>query len=161
MVGTVSGPNVIKYSLHDVLLQDVVEDANTISFIGGNKVIVCKDFLLVSSAKLENNDDHEEKSLTSYVTNPAPQSTVILVCPTERLDGRKTLTKQMRKWATVVECQPLSERKMNEWVANEAKKRGFTFTQKARTHFIKRVGPNLMLLANELDKIALHGKNDG
>ncbi|MDT8861428.1 DNA polymerase III subunit delta [Alkalihalobacillus sp. MEB130] len=156
VVGSQDDPNVITYSLQDTLLDIAVEEAETFPFFGGKKVVVIKDFSLVSSQKQESKLEHDLERLMQYIENPSPEAILVLLAPYEKLDERKKITKSLKQKASVVECFPFDDRMLSEWLDDQASTKQFTFTQDGKDHLLGRVGPQLLLLASEMEKLSLY-----
>ncbi len=155
-VGSEHDPNVTTYSLQDVLLDDVIEDAETFSFFGGKKVIIIKDFFIPTSLKQDEKLDHDVRKLEAYLGRPTPETYLIFLSTAEKLDARKKITKTLQQSTTIVECTPFDDKMMDQWLDIQAQKNGFTFAPEAKEQLIARAGTQLLLLASEIEKIALY-----
>lgn len=153
--------DVTTYSLLEVPIEDVIEDAETFSFFGDKKLIVAKDFFAVTSEKREEKVQHHLPALETYLSNPAEMTHLVFICESEKLDARKKITKAIQRHAVVVECKPFDDAMMNEWLQIEAKKRRLTFAEGAKEALVARVGTNLLLLAAEMEKFALYVGENG
>ncbi|NEU31628.1 DNA polymerase III subunit delta [bacterium LRH843] len=153
--------NVITYSLEDTPLHIAVEEIETIPFFGGKKIVVIKNFSLVTSQKQEGKVEHDLSRLENYVEHQSSEAVLILLCPFEKLDERKKITKFLKKNATVIDCSPLDEEMTGKWLDARALEKGFTLTKDGKERLLERVGPKLLMLASELEKLALYVGKDG
>ncbi len=160
-VGTQDDPSVITYSLQDTILDLAIEEAETFPFFGGKKVVIVKDFFLVSTQKQETKVEHDLERLQQYISHPSPESILILMAPFEKLDERKKVTKLLKQSATVVECTPFDEKMLSAWLEDQARSKKFRFTADGKEHLLERVGPQLLLLASEMEKLALYVGDEG
>ncbi|WP_332633413.1 DNA polymerase III subunit delta [Halalkalibacter flavus] len=160
-VGAQDDPNVITYSLQDTLLDLAVEEAETFPFFGGKKVVIVKDFSLVSTQKPDTKLEHDIQRLQQYIEQPSPEAIFILLAPYEKLDERKKITKALKQKTTLVECFPFDDRMLSEWLDDQASAKGFRFTSDGKDHLLERVGPQLLLLASEMEKLALYVGQEG
>ncbi|GAF65982.1 DNA polymerase III delta subunit [Bacillus sp. TS-2] len=148
-------PNILNFPLSETPIEVIVEEAETMSFFGGNKIIVIKDFYAVSSKKIDSKFEHDFKQLERYLENPAPETILVILAPYEKLDERKKLTKLLKK-TTVVEANTFDEKTLKEWLVAEAKTRNVTLEMNVAEQMMERVGTNLLLLTQEIDKLALY-----
>ncbi|KHF41921.1 DNA polymerase III subunit delta [Halalkalibacter okhensis] len=160
-VGAQDDPNVITFSLQDTLLDLAVEEAETFPFFGGKKVVIIKDFSLVSTQKPDSKLEHDVLRIQQYIEQPSPEAIVILLAPYEKLDERKKITKALKQKTTLVECLPFDDRMLSEWLDDQATAKGFQFTSDGKNHLLERVGPKLLLLASEMEKLALYVGENG
>ncbi|GAE33345.1 DNA polymerase III subunit delta [Halalkalibacter akibai] len=153
-------PNVISYSLQDTLLDIAVEEAETFPFFGGKKIVIIKDFSLVTAQKQDTKLEHDLNRLQLYIEHPSPETVMILLAPYEKLDERKKITKELKKRTALVECAPFDEKTLSLWLDGQAKTKGFEFTVDGKDSLLERVGPQLLLLASEVEKLALYVNGD-
>ncbi len=78
-VGSLDDANIITYSLQDTLLDIAVEEAETFPFFGGEKVVIIKDFFLVTSQKQEGKLEHDLSRLEQYIEQPSPEAVLIIL----------------------------------------------------------------------------------
>ncbi|ARK29302.1 DNA polymerase III subunit delta [Halalkalibacter krulwichiae] len=160
-VGSQDDPNVITYSLQDVLLDTAVEEAETFPFFGGKKIVIVKEFSLVTAQKQDSKLDHDVNRLLQYIASPAPESILILLTPFEKLDERKKLTKELKKRAAVVDCSPFDDKLLLQWLDAQAHAKGFTFSPGGKERLLERLGPQLLQLVSEMNKLALYVGDGG
>lgn len=160
-VGSQDDANIITYSLQDTPLEIAVEEVETIPFFGGEKIVIIKDFSLVTSQKQEGKLEHDVSRLEQYIERPSPEAVLILLSPYEKLDERKKITKALKQKATAVECAPFDEQMTGQWLDEQAASKGFSFSKDGKERLLERVGPQLLLLASEMDKLALYVGENG
>lgn len=160
-VGAQDDTNIITFSLQDTLLDTAIEEAETFPFFGGKKVVIIKDFSLVTSQKQEGKLDHDLGRLAQYIEQPSPNAVLVLLSPYEKLDERKKITKALKKNATVVDCSPFDEQTTRKWLEEQARAKGFTFSKDGKERLLERVGPQLLMLLSEMDKLALYVGENG
>lgn len=148
---------VTTYSLQEIPIEDVIEDAETFSFFGGKKVIVAKDFTApLSSKKKEEKTVHNWNVLETYITNPSEATHLILISEEEKVDARKKITKALQENTVVVNCKPFDEKTMDAWLKMQAERYNITFDDVAKEKLVTKVGTNLFLLVSEMEKLALY-----
>ncbi len=91
--------------------------------------------------------------LAAYVAAPADASHLVLVL--EKTDGRKKLTKTVEKAGGLVACKRLYDRDLIPWITARAKAMGRSIDSGAASLLAEFLGPDLAMLAAELDKLAV------
>ncbi|WP_062050015.1 DNA polymerase III subunit delta [Bacillus sp. JCM 19034] len=158
-IGSVEDPNIITYNCQDTLIEVAIEEAETVPFFGGTKVVIVKDCSFVL-AKPETKLDHNINILERYVENPVKETVLFLCAPYEKLDARKKLTKLLKK-QTVVDCSPFDLRSTERWLDEQVNEKGVRFVGVAKERLIERVGFQLLQLSSEVEKLALYVGEDG
>ncbi|TSB46782.1 DNA polymerase III subunit delta [Alkalicoccobacillus porphyridii] len=149
--------NVQRFRLADVPLQQIMEEAATLPFFSGKKVVIVQDFYLATSQKAESGGvEHQLESLEAYLKHPVPETTLILVAPYEKLDERKKVTKQLKSLATVVSASELTEQDTVAWIGEQATVLGIDVSIPVRRRLIELAGTHLMQLNSELQKCQLY-----
>ena len=148
--------NIATFDLEETPLSFALEEAETFPFIGERKLIILHNPVFLTAEKTKEKVEHNIEQLLSYLENPSPFSIVVFVAPYEKLDERKKITKQLKKYAMVVEASKLKEQELERWVLEQASLYGVGIERDAVNELLSTVGQNLMLLANEISKMALY-----
>ncbi len=99
--------------------------------------------------------------LSSY-----PDTVLVMVCPRDTLDpGTKnkpsaTIT-MLKKYLTPVEIPFQTGAKLRRWVFRHFEEEGMTLTDPVCTAILNRCAPDLITLAQEIDKLICYGKAKG
>ncbi len=145
--------NVFEYNLEDDLLDNILDDAQTISLFGDKKIIIVNNsyiFTGSSKKKLSHNLD----LLLNYISNPNPSTILIFTVYEEKLDERKKIVKLLKdnsfefsldKDLSSFVKSTLSDYKMDSAVINK---------------FIDYVGNDYYILENEIEKLKLYKADD-
>ena len=151
--------NITTFDMEETPVQFAIEEAETFPFMGERKLIIIHNpvFLTAEKAKVE----HNISLLLEYIDNPSPFSIVVFAGNYEKLDERKKITKQLKRKASVVEVKKLKDQELSNWISSQAKSFGVSIEQAAVQELITTAGQNLMLLTNELEKMALYVGNEG
>jgi DNA polymerase-3 subunit delta len=99
--------------------------------------------------------DHDIDSLQTYLGSPMPSTVLVFFAPYEKLDGRKKVSKQLKKVATTIEIGNFSERDVRQFVTNQLKQDGYTMAPAALNELIQRTDADLTLMMSELPKLEL------
>lgn len=144
--------NLSTYDLTETPLMDVMTDAETFPFFGDHKVIIANQAVFFQSRPPKLSIEHELYTLEQYVEQPSPTTTLIVVAPFESIDGRKKITRALRKHAVVVECHPIKEYELNDWIKRLAKHLHLSITPEAIDLLSVNLSTNLNMIQNELTK---------
>lgn len=128
-----------------VPFEQVLDVLNTVPFFSGRKFVIIENFQKLLKKDL--------KKLEHYLESPAESSVLIaLHGGTVKKESRDCLAglKQI--------ILDISERDVPLWLRARAKSRGLGLSDAAADYMLGTMGPDLGLLASELDKCALLGK---
>lgn len=152
--------NISTFDLEETPLSVALEEAETFPFIGERKLIILHNPVFLTAEKTKEKVEHNVDQLLAYLENPSPFSIVVLAAPYEKLDERKKITKQLKKHAAVVEATKLKEQELERWVTEQASFHGVGIEREAVNELLSTAGQNLMLLANEIAKMALYAQEE-
>jgi DNA polymerase III subunit delta len=145
--------NLAVYDMEEVPLDVAIEDAETLPFMGDKRVVIIKNASFLTAAKQK--VEHDLDTFMTYIENPSPSSILIVQAPYEKLDERKKIVKLLKKQSDVLEANQLNESMIKKWVQSRAESCSVTISQRAIEKLLLVSGSNLMLLASEIEKIAL------
>lgn len=149
-----------KYDLNETPIEQVVEDAETIPFFGGPKLVVATNAVFLTAAKDSSKTEHRMEALEAYVKAPADHSVLVLCTSHPKLDERKGLVKSIKKVAEVLAFEPLQGQALIQWVQQQSKKSGMRWETGAMELFIETAGTSLQRLSQELAKIITYLGHD-
>lgn len=90
------------------------------------------------------------------------EATAVLVVVVRKVDRRSRWVKAFREPAVVVECDaPTASGELEAFVEGESRRIGVDLTADAAALLAERIGPNLLLLRQELEKLLLHAGEGG
>lgn len=148
--------NLSLYDLEETSIDQVLEDAETLPFLGDKRVVVAKNAAFLTAEKSKDKVEHDLVKLQQYVEQPPSFSTLILLAPYEKLDERKKITKLLKKQAAYIEANEFGEKEMKQWIHNLLSKDGVNMDEDAVTLLIQLVGLNVTLVTNEIEKMVLY-----
>jgi DNA polymerase III subunit delta len=148
--------NLSQYDLSETPIQEAIDDAETIGFMSDRKVVIAKNAIFLTGQKDNSKVEHNLEALEEYIKNPCSSTVFILVAPYEKLDKRKKITKLLSKEAGVIEAAPFNERSADKWIRERAKEMNLSITEGAIGRLLQNVGANLLMLDNELNKMAIY-----
>lgn len=148
--------NLSVYDIRETPIDIAIEDAETLPFLGGKRIVLIKEPYFLTGQKDDYKIEHDLNRLEQYITNPVSETVVIFIAPYEKLDERKKITKLLKKEAVVIEANPFNDSMMVAWLDEQANEQGVQLTAAAKEKLLELVGVNLTLLSNELFKLSLY-----
>ena len=146
---------IITYDLVDSALNDIINDADTISMFDSKKVIVVENsYIFTRTTKIKNEQPIE--ILEKYLNNINSNTILIFVVRSEKIDSVKKIVKMITKYGKIIECNKVAN--ITEFVKN--KFQGYQITSQDIDFLIKRVGIDLGILAQEIEKIKAYKMED-
>lgn len=93
--------------------------------------------------------------LEAYFENPT-ETTVFVFCHKhKKFDSRKKAIKQAAKNGIVYLSEKVRDYKINEWITEQVKEKGYSISSKAANLLGEFLGTDLSRINNELDKLAI------
>lgn len=129
----------------NVDVKDVVAHASSFPMMSEKRVVVVKEF-----EKLAPTDTAKE-ILSAYIDQPL-ESTCLLLISLEP-DFRKKPFTDLKKRAEIVECKPLYDNQVPDWVTHRIRELGKRIDPDASRLLQAYVGNSLRALQNEIDKL--------
>lgn len=99
------------------------------------------------------------EKLEPYIEAPLASTTFIVGYKTKTLDKRTKLSKLLAKNAEVFTAARIKDEKVQDWIAELLKTKGFTMQPKAISLLEEHIGNDLSRIANEIDKLSLNLKD--
>ena len=147
--------NISRYNLEEVLLKDIIEDANTISLFGDKKlIIVDNSYIFIRTTKKVIDQDID--LLIEYLNNPNLDSILIFIINNEKLDSVKKICKIMKEKGSIKDFNTPTN--INSYVSKLFN--DYKIDNNCINLLIKRVGNNLNILNKEIDKIKIYKIDD-
>lgn len=148
--------NFAQFDLEETPIETALEDAETMPFIGERRLVFLMNPFFLTAEKNKSKVEHNVKKLEQYLADPAPFSIIVLVAPYEKLDERKKITKELKRNAALFEAKKLSEHDLKTWTRERAAVAQVEMDDSAIEMLLELAGTNLMMLANEMDKMILY-----
>ncbi|MGJ7921436.1 DNA polymerase III subunit delta [Neobacillus sp. LXY-4] len=148
--------NFSSYDLEETPIEVVLEDAETLPFLGEKRLILLHNPVFLTAEKTKEKVEHNLSRLDAYLKEPVPFSVLVFIAPYEKLDERKKITKELKSKAVTFESKPLSPQELKQWVKERASLNQVSITDIGAERMIELVGTNLFMLTNEVDKMALY-----
>lgn len=130
----------------DVSVEDIVSNAKRYPMMAERQVVIVKEAQDLSRTI---------EQLAPYVENPQPTTVLVLCYKYKKLDGRKGLTKALRKNGVLLESKKLYENKVGSWIRSRLDNAGHKISPKAIQMLVDFLGTDLGKISNELNKLML------
>ncbi len=141
-------------TLEGVTAQQITDAAETMPMMCDRRVVTVRDWAPLLSGKAKN-EEAETAWMQKWLENP-PQSCALVFYMREVPDGRKKLTALLKKKATVVSFDPLTDAELSRWCARRLKPLGKRIAPAALNTLSYMAGRELTRLSGELDKLAAY-----
>lgn len=138
------------YSAKDTTVERIFETANTFPMLSKRRLVLV--------TELEKLAESQHEKLIHYLESLLPTSMLLLVA--YELDHRKKLYKAIRDKGCVVEFHALKGSAINRWIEDFVRGNGYRISPGTAEKIISLVGPDLQLLAGELEKVFLFTGKD-
>ncbi|MBD0305409.1 MAG: DNA polymerase III subunit delta [Nitrospiraceae bacterium] len=137
----------------DMLYGDECDAAEIVSRAGEAPAFAPRRLVLVKAAdKLPLRDG---EALLPYLKNPCDTTTLVFVAP--KVDGRAKFALSLKERAVVVDCSPLPDHHVMNWIRAEAGRLGIRLNEQAVLLLRDMVGSgSLSLVRRELEKLAAY-----
>ncbi len=147
------------FPMREQTLMEAIEEADLVSWLGNKKVVWIREamFLTASTSRAEQSVNAAEvERLSSYLKSPNPGTFLIIEVPSEKLDERKKIVKQIKEQKLLLEFKPKDEAAVRMFTEHEARKRDLPIEVAALRLLQERCGSNLRQIESELLKCELY-----
>ena len=144
--------NIEKYTL-DNNLRSIIDSANTISLFLETKLIIVDDSYIFTGSNKKCDDINV---LNDYLDNINNNTIIIFKTNNEKLDSRKKIVSKIKNIGQIIEFNSI----VNLNTKIKELFNPYKIDNNLVTYFIKRVGDNLDLISNEINKIKIYKDKD-
>lgn len=146
--------NINTYDLNENSIKDVIDDSETFSMFDDKKVIIVNNSYIFTSKK--NDVEQDSELLEHYLSNVNPSTILIFNFLDAKLDERKKVVKEFKKYGKVLDLDGSSDIKS---IIKDMFK-PYKIDNSLITLLIDRVGSNLIMLETEIEKIKIYKDKD-
>jgi len=145
--------NLWQVSALEMPLPDILARARELPAFSPRRVVIVRDLDKKWRAREDATRDlaAEQAALIEYLKRPVPTTTLVFIL--EQVDRRLTSVTALLKACTIVEFRRLSEREALDWVKGYVRQKQGVIEEAAAATLVGLVGPDLTLLAAELEKL--------
>lgn len=145
--------SIIKYSLNEDSIDNILEDANTFNLFSDTKLIIVNDANIFASS----NDILTDK-IINYLNNYNNKSYLVFTLLSDKIDNRKKITKVMSDKGNIIN---LNKKEVDtNYIISYLKENGYQINMSDARMILNKVGNNLFSINNELDKLMLFKLED-
>ena len=142
--------DIVRYSLLDTLIEDVVMDASTVSMFSNKKIIILDDAVFLCANKTID----KIEVLEEYFNNYNRDSYLIFIVNKEKVDTRKKIYKEIKNNGKIIECNKGDTNYISSYISDYVRDNGYKI--ESVKYFVDTVGTNLDNIKNELDKLFMY-----
>lgn len=147
--------NLSVYDLEEVPIQEVIGDVETYPFFGERKLVIATNPVFLKTKQDKLPFEHNLDSLQKYLENPVEYSVLLIIASYEKLDERKKISKALKKYATVANCESVKEKDVRNWINSVVHNLQITIDEEAIEIIENEFSTNLQLMESEIRKFAL------
>lgn len=133
-----------------------LDDAMSAPFFGERRLVFINHPYFLTGEHQKNKIDHDLDSLQHYFDQPEPDTILVLMAPYEKLDARKKLVKSLKKQATIVEVNQVSERETQAYVQQALQAKKISIEPAAFQELLNRTDGQLGLIMAQLPKLMIY-----
>jgi len=145
----ITDDDIIYYDIEEI--ENIIEEALTISMFSPNKFIIIDSTSFVSEKKEIKNI----KLLEDYFEHYNPNSYLVFISNKDNIDTRKKLVKLIGSKGISKKVEA-SDEYLNKYIKDYLKENNYTMNNLDITYLLTRVGNNINNITNELDKLMLY-----
>lgn len=152
----ISDFNISNYDLSIDNIQDVIDDALTISLFDEKKAIIVNNAYIFTGSTIKKDKEDNNDILLEYLEHINQDSIIIFISDSEKLDERKKIVKALHKSANIksfIKNNNPSEI-IKEWLKD------YKISYNDINLLISRVGTDLGILEQEIEKIKIYKDQD-
>lgn len=148
--------NISNYDLSVDNIKDIIEDALTISMFAEKKVIIVNNSYIFTGTIIKKDKEDNLDLLLEYFEHINPDCILIFIVDNEKLDERKKIVKKLHSLAQIKSFSKNSNISeiVKTWFAD------YEIESKNINLLIDRVGTDLGILEQEIEKIKIYKGND-
>ena len=146
--------NITKYDLTNTYLNDIINDASSMSLFDDKKIIIVNNsYIFTGTTKKALEQD--TTILENYLNNINDNTILIFIVNNDKLDERKKITKLIKKIGIVKEFNNIDNISLVKELFND-----YNISTDNIKYLLERVGDDTTLLATEIDKIKIYKDTD-
>lgn len=141
-------------TLEGVTAQQITDNAETMPMMCDRRMLTVRDWAPLLPAKSKN-EESEVAWMQKWLDNP-PESCIVIFYMRSEFDGRKKMSTLLKKKATVVNFDLLSDPELVKWCAGHLKSLNKKISAAAVSTLTFMAGRELTRLCTELDKLTAY-----
>ncbi len=101
----------------------------------------------------------DDELMMAFLQKPVPTTLLVLEYKYKKVDGRKSLVKQMKKSAVFFESKKLYDNEIPSWIEKMISGMGFTISPQTSSILAESLGNDLTKIQNEIRKLVINVEN--
>jgi DNA polymerase III subunit delta len=131
----------------DVNVETIISEAKRYPMMANHNVVIIKEAQHLNK---------EIDKLEAYLDNPTKTTILVFCYKYKTLDGRKGITKKLKKQAVFLETKKLYDNQVPEWITGYLKQKKYEITPQACALIAEFLGTDLSKIVNELNKLIIN-----
>ena len=148
--------NVGSYDMETTPVAVALDDAMSAPFFGERRLVFINHPYFLTGENKKNKVDHDLDALQKYFEQPEPDTILVMMAPYDKLDARKKLVKTLKKQATMIEINQVSEQETQNYVQTALKEKQITMAPDAFQELLNRTDGQLGLIMAQLPKLMIY-----
>ncbi|MEZ5306779.1 MAG: DNA polymerase III subunit delta [Pyrinomonadaceae bacterium] len=146
--------NSVSLSLNETGFDEVLSFAQQLPFGGGLRVVIATDCSAAAIKSAFADDDAAERAVMGYLTNPAPDT--VLIISSNEFDKRLRLSKMFAENSFVVEFPKLAKPEAEKWLESKFRELETSIEAYLVHRIVDLTGEDARALQNEAVKLATY-----
>ena len=147
--------DVIKYDMNNNSIDNVINEISMPSLFSSKKLLLVNNSTFFNVGKSIDTEEFEK-----YLTNLDKSIYIIFSDITEKIDSRKKICKLIDKIGKIIELKKGDRTYIINYLKDYIKENGYKIDSYVLNKFIDKVGDNISILVNELNKIFMYKLED-
>lgn len=123
----------------ETTLDQLLSSIETLPFMDERKIVIVKDFELLTKAKKKNFSDKDEKTFISHLEN-IPDTTVLVFAVYGEIDKRKNIVSKISQNGIAYNCEKISDMELFKWTKKKFEQNKVIIENAQIMYFIESTG---------------------
>ena len=123
----------------ETTLDQLLSSIETLPFMDERKIVIVKDFELLTKSKKKNFSDKDEKTFASHLEN-IPDTTILVFAVYGEIDKRKSIVSKISKNGIAYNCEKISDMELFKWTKKKFEKNNTMIDNAQIMYFIESTG---------------------
>lgn len=141
--------NISIYNLEESKINNIIDDASTISLFAENKMIICENAYIFTGTTNKKLPEQDTKLLEKYIEHENENTILIFTINKDKLDERKKIVKLLKEKKQIIEFNKLTN--ITSFIKEELN--DYNMSLENQKLLVDRVGNNLYELHQEIEKL--------
>lgn len=150
LIEQINTKDIITYDLNTISIEEIIDDASTISMFSSKKLIIVENSNFLCANKTLDCIEKLENYLTSYNSD----THIIFIVNKESIDARKKITKLIKEKGEIIELNKIDDNYLIDYITSILKQNEFKIED--INYFLNKTGKNLNNIKNELEKLLIY-----